>query len=352
MSAACRAFRLMVSGSAPLPAALFERWRALSGQPLLERYGMTELGMALSNPLGGPRVPGAVGGPLPGVQVRVVDEQGGDVPPNSAGELQVRGPALMLEYWRREAETRAAFVDGWFRTGDVAIVEGGVYRLLGRSSTDIIKTGGYKVSALEIEEVFRTHPAITDCAVVGLPDEEWGERVAMALVTAALDASPASDALRGWGKEHLAPAKVPTRYLVVDRTAPQRDGQGVQARGAGPVRGRRLRESERDGASVAILEILLAVVLGDRGELLRAPGLVLSGAATVVLVADVAGAVVEEAILAAMDSQVSARVTLTFGVRTTPDVLGGRHLRIPRRRRLQVRRNGGPMVRAVKDSNA
>src|SRR5207244_9270208 len=146
------------------------RWRAITGHTLLERYGMTEIGMALSNPLHGQRRPGYVGSPLPGVDVQIVD-----------GELEVRGPGVFLEYWRRPDETARAFRDGWFRTGDVAIATAGAYRLLGRTSTDIIKTGGYKVSALEIEEVIREHPAIADCAIVAVPDLEWGERVCAAI---------------------------------------------------------------------------------------------------------------------------------------------------------------------------
>ena len=166
-SAGCGRMRLMVSGSAALPVRTLERWREISGHTLLERYGMTEIGMALSNPLRGERRPGFVGTPLPGVEVRLVDERGAPVVAGTPGELQVRGPTVFLEYWRRPDATAAAFQDGWFRTGDVAALERGSYRILGRSSVDIIKTGGYKISALEIEEVLRTHPAVAECAVGG-----------------------------------------------------------------------------------------------------------------------------------------------------------------------------------------
>ena len=132
-----------------------------------------------------------------------------------AGELLLRGPQLFTGYWNRPEATAEAFVDGWFRTGDIAVATPDGYRLLGRASVDILKTGGEKVSALEIEEVFRTHPAIVDCAVVGLPDEEWGDRVAMALVAEA-DAAVDPDEPASLGQERLAPAKVPTRWLVVD----------------------------------------------------------------------------------------------------------------------------------------
>jgi malonyl-CoA/methylmalonyl-CoA synthetase len=206
--------RLMVSGSAALPVSTLERWQDISGQVLLERYGMTEIGMALSNTLAS-RVPGKVGFPLPGVEVRIVDDTGNDVDEGEAGELLVRGPNVFAAYWRNPEATTAAFDDGWFLTGDVAVHEPDGYRLLGRASVDIIKTGGEKVSALEVEEVFRTHPAIDDLAVVGVADDEWGERVCAAIVTkagAALDV----DSLRAWGKARLAPAKVPTLYLFVD----------------------------------------------------------------------------------------------------------------------------------------
>ncbi|HTL05702.1 MAG TPA: acyl-CoA synthetase [Gemmatimonadales bacterium] len=207
-SAGCARLRVMISGSAALPVATLEAWREISGHTLLERYGMTELGMALSNPLHGARRPGYVGTPLPGVEVRLVDESGRPVPPGAPGEVEVRGLNVFLEYWRRPEETRAAFRDGWFRTGDTAVLEQGAYRLLGRSSVDIIKTGGFKVSALEIEEELRTHPAIAECAVVGVADPEWGERVCAAVELAA-GTTLGLDALQAWARERLAPYKLP-----------------------------------------------------------------------------------------------------------------------------------------------
>jgi malonyl-CoA/methylmalonyl-CoA synthetase len=170
--------------------------------------------MVLSNPLHGERRPGFVGTPVPGIDVRLVDEQGTLVPEGTPGEIEVRGPAVFLEYWQRPDDTRAAFRDGWFRTGDVAIADGGAYRLLGRTAIDIIKTGGYKISALEIEDVLRTHPAIAECAVVGVADEEWGERVA-----AAVELRPATtlslEELQEWARMRLAPYKVPRAVRVV-----------------------------------------------------------------------------------------------------------------------------------------
>lgn len=207
-SAACRRMRLFVSGSAALPIPLFERWREVSGHEMLERYGMTEIGMALSNPLDGERRPGYVGQTLPGVEVRLAREGNG-----ADGEIQVRGPGVFTGYWKRTEATAEAFtVDGWFRTGDIAVFENGSYRILGRASTDIIKTGGFKVSALEIEQALLRHPSILEVAVIGLPDPVWGERVAAAIVE-----KPGSDItpgwLRGWAKQFIAEYKLPTRLI-------------------------------------------------------------------------------------------------------------------------------------------
>lgn len=210
-----RRLRLMVSGSAALPVSTLERWREITGHVLLERYGMTEIGMALSNPLQGERRPGFVGTPLPGVHVRLVDDDGRDVPSATPGKIEVRGPNVFLEYWRRPDATVEAFRDGWFRTGDVAVVEDGHYRLLGRSSVDIIKTGGYKVSSLEIEEVLRTHSAIAECAVVGVEDAEWGERVCVA-VELEKGASLTLDELKTWVAQRMAPYKIPRALECVD----------------------------------------------------------------------------------------------------------------------------------------
>ncbi len=215
LSRACQRLRLMVSGSAALPVSTLQRWKEISGHTLLERYGMTEIGMALSNPLRGERVLGSVGTPLPGVEVRLAGENGEPVAPGAPGEIEVRGPGVFAEYWGQHESTRAAFRDGWFRTGDTAIVENGTYRILGRTSIDILKTGGHKVSALEIEEALRQHPAVAECAVVGIADPEWGDRVAVAVV---LNDGHTLDlpSLRLWAKERLAAHKVPSRLLVLD----------------------------------------------------------------------------------------------------------------------------------------
>jgi malonyl-CoA/methylmalonyl-CoA synthetase len=214
-SRGAQSLRLMVSGSAALPVPTLERWRDITGHTLLERYGMTEIGMALSNPLEGERVAGTVGQPLPGVEARLVDAEGLPVPPGTPGQIEVRGPQVFLEYWNRPADTADAFRDGWFRTGDEATIENGRWRILGRSSIDILKTAGFKVSALEIEDVLRTHTGVADCAVVGVPDEDLGDRVVVAVVPAK-PGSMDTDELIAWARERLAPYKVPRACLVVD----------------------------------------------------------------------------------------------------------------------------------------
>jgi malonyl-CoA/methylmalonyl-CoA synthetase len=207
--------RLMISGSAALPASVHKHWTELTGQKLLERYGMTEIGMGISNPLHGERRPGAVGRPLPGVEVRLVSEAGEVVEAeNEPAEIQVRGPAVFQEYWRRPEVTRESFVDGWFKTGDVAVLEDGYYRILGRLSVDIIKSGGYKLSALEIEDALRQHPAVRECAVVGVADDTWGEAVAVAAEVVEGEELEL-DGLRTWAADRLSKYKLPKVLRVV-----------------------------------------------------------------------------------------------------------------------------------------
>lgn len=216
MRIACQKMRLMISGSAALPVSILEKWQEISGHFLLERYGMSEIGMAISNPFVGKRKAGMVGVPLPNVEVRLVDEQGKIVAQGEAGEIQVKGENVFLEYWRKPDATAESFTDdGWFRTGDTAVQdEDGYFKILGRTSTDILKTGGYKVSAIEIEEILRQHPAIADCAVVGAPDEEWGEKVT-AFVILKEQKTLNLQELRSWAKNFLAHYKVPTQMQIV-----------------------------------------------------------------------------------------------------------------------------------------
>ena len=152
--------------------------------------------------------------------MRLADEKGEAAAPDTTGEIEVRGPSVFKEYWGKPDATAQSFRNGWFRTGDVAVLENGRYRILGRMNIDILKTGGHKVSALEVEEQLREHPDIAECAVVGVPDPEWGERVAAAVVlrkAARCEGEPLDlDHLRSWAKARLASYKIPSRLLVVD----------------------------------------------------------------------------------------------------------------------------------------
>mgnify|MGYP001424901916 CR=1 FL=1 len=210
-----KSFRLMVSGSAALPISILEQWRAISGHTLLERYGMTEMGMAISNSYRGERKPGYIGIPLNQVEIRIADEKNQVLEAGEKGEIQVQGPNVFSEYWGKPEATAKTFTaDGWFKTGDIAVFENGAYRILGRSSVDIIKSGGYKISALEIEEVLRTHPQIKECGVVGIPDEEWGEIIGASLILEheTIDIEP----LNLWLKEKLPAYKIPKKYIIQD----------------------------------------------------------------------------------------------------------------------------------------
>lgn len=198
--------RLMISGSAPLPGTVFKRWNDISGHNLLERYGMTEIGMAISNPLiqdgTRSRKQGCVGMPLPGVDAKIVDKENNKElilqgaanegywngapdacipdPTNGqpiTGHLYIRGRSVFGEYWQKPEETKSEFEDGWFKTGDAAEYSNGTIKLLGRTSVDIIKCGGFKLSALEIETVLHEHADTTDVAVIGIPDETWGSKL-------------------------------------------------------------------------------------------------------------------------------------------------------------------------------
>ncbi len=217
MQNACQQMRLMISGSAALPVSILEKWQQISGHFLLERYGMSEIGMAISNPLLGTRKAGMVGVPLPNVQVRLVDELGNLVKQGEIGEIQVKSKSVFVEYWQKPKATIESFTeDGWFKTGDTAQQdEEGYFKILGRTSTDILKTGGYKVSAIEIEELLRQHPYIADCAVLGIPDEEWGEKVAAFVILEPKKTLNLQE-LRTWAKTYLAHYKVPTYLQIVE----------------------------------------------------------------------------------------------------------------------------------------
>lgn len=240
--------RLMVSGSAPLPITTFNRWYEISGHKLLERYGMTEIGMALSNPYIEDKVrsrkPGCVGLPLPGVEVRIIDtntnktliEMKGEKDKGFwskteqpvytsnktkqdqkeiIGELQVRGDNVFKKYYNRPDETKNSFDGNYFKTGDIVSFENGVFKILGRSSVDIIKSGGYKISALEIETHLLNHPNIKDVAVVGIDDITWGQKIA-AIVSLRDNTSELDiETLKIFCSERIASYAIPTILKIV-----------------------------------------------------------------------------------------------------------------------------------------
>ncbi|WP_298815351.1 acyl-CoA synthetase [Chloroflexus sp.] len=179
--------RLFVSGSAPLSPQTFAEFAALFGQPILERYGMTETGMNLTNPYDGERRPGSVGMPFPGQEARIVDrETRQPLPPEQVGEIQVRGPHLFRGYWRNPSATADAFTaDGWFNTGDLGFVDrDGYFHITGRGR-ELIISGGYNIYPREVEEVLARHPAVAECVVYGQPDPDLGEVPVAAVVVQA-----------------------------------------------------------------------------------------------------------------------------------------------------------------------
>ncbi len=195
--------RLFVSGSAPLPAQVFEEFRGKFGHTILERYGMTETLMNISNPYVGERRAGTVGQPLPGVRARIVN-----------GEVQLRGPNIFAGYWRREEATRAAFDDGWFKTGDMAeLSEDGYYTLLGRKS-DLIISGGFNIYPREIEDFLTEQPEVAEAAVVGIADKLRGEIPVAYYVPRTPVAAEDLDARC---RAALASFKIPRRFVPVDQ---------------------------------------------------------------------------------------------------------------------------------------
>jgi len=211
-----KAMRLNISGSAACPVKLFNQWQELTGQVLLERYGMTEIGMGISNPYAGERRAGCVGQPLPGVQVQLFDEDNLPITQEEIpGEIRIQGNNVFLEYWDNPEATNESFADGWFCTGDVAVLEDGYYRIMGRSSVDIIKSGGYKLSALEIEGVLLTHESIAEVAVIGVADDTWGEAV-----TAIIALKPACslnyDQMKTWCDGKMSSYKIPKALKIIN----------------------------------------------------------------------------------------------------------------------------------------
>ncbi|MFE5738631.1 acyl-CoA synthetase [Streptomyces celluloflavus] len=215
--------RLLVSGSAALPLTVQERIAAASGRRVIERYGMTETLMNTSVRADGPDAAGTVGVPLPGVSVRLVDEAGRVVEADdgeTVGEIQVHGPNLFTAYLNRPDATAAAFDGEWFRTGDMALRDAaGNYRIVGRKATDLIKSGGYKIGAGEIENALLAHPGVAEAAVTGEPDEDLGERiVAWIVAETGPDAGPppTAEQLADHVASQLAPHKRPRTIHFLD----------------------------------------------------------------------------------------------------------------------------------------
>ncbi|MHB6905878.1 acyl-CoA synthetase [Streptomyces sp. DB-54] len=215
--------RLLVSGSAALPLTDHERLTAATGRRVIERYGMTETLMNTSVRADGPDATGTVGVPLPGVYVRLVDDAGQAIEASdgeSVGEIQVRGPNLFTEYLNRPDATAAAFDGGWFRTGDMAVRDSsGNYRIVGRKATDLIKSGGYKIGAGEIENALLAHPGVAEAAVTGEPDEDLGERIVAWIVPEADPTAgppPSAQELTDHVARQLAPYKRPRIVHFLD----------------------------------------------------------------------------------------------------------------------------------------
>ncbi|MQA07670.1 MAG: AMP-binding protein [Pseudonocardiaceae bacterium] len=204
--------RLLVSGSAALPSPVFDRLSALTGHTPVERYGMTETLITLGIRADGERRAGWVGPALAGIQARIRDERGGQVAPDgeTVGELEVRGSTLFDGYLGRPEATAACWTtDGWFRTGDAAVVdEHGYHRIVGRQSVDIIKSGGYRVGAGEVESVLLGHPSVAEAAVVGVPDVDLGQRIVAYLVGNGIDATEITDFVAGQLSIHKRPREV------------------------------------------------------------------------------------------------------------------------------------------------
>ncbi|SVA18052.1 uncharacterized protein METZ01_LOCUS70906 [marine metagenome] len=220
-----KAMRLMMSGSAALAPEIHKKWSELTEQSLLERYGMTEIGMALSNPLNGEKRPGSVGQALPKVEVCLMEDNKVITEENIPGEVMIKGPQVFLEYWNQKRMTEDSFFEGWFKTGDVAELVDGYYKILGRDSVDIIKSGGYKISALEIEDVLLRHPMIKECAVVGIADQKWGEVVAVALCSSE---NLTLEEIQTWSLDFLSDYKTPRNLKILEELPKNAMGKVVK----------------------------------------------------------------------------------------------------------------------------
>ncbi len=210
--------RLFVSGSAPLSAQTFAEFEERFGQRILERYGMTETVMNLTNPFDGERRPGTVGWPFPGQEARIVDlRTRTPIVDEQPGEIQVRGPHVFSGYWRRPDATSEAFdSEGWFNTGDLGWRSDDGYFTISGRARELIITGGYNVYPREVEEVLASHPSVAEAAVYGVPDPEYGERVVAAVVTRPGTAASPDD-LIAFCRDRLASYKKPRRVQYVEQ---------------------------------------------------------------------------------------------------------------------------------------
>ncbi|MEU8431959.1 AMP-binding protein [Streptomyces sp. NPDC029216] len=205
-AAALSGARLLVSGSAALPAPVFRDLERLTGHRPVERYGMTETLITVSGRAGGEVRPGTVGTPLPGIRTRIAAEPGAEI-----GELQLTGPTLFAGYLGRPEATAAAYTeDGWFRTGDIAAIdpEDGVHRIVGRASIDMIKSGGYRIGAGEIENALLDHPKVSEAAVVGVPDADLGQRIVAFVVAEGVTGAELTDFVAAHLSVHKRPREV------------------------------------------------------------------------------------------------------------------------------------------------
>ena len=209
--------RLYVSGSAPLSAQTFAEFERLFGQPILERYGMTETMMNLTNPYDGERRPGTVGQPFPGQEARIVDRQTRQpILDERSGEIQVRGPHVFKGYWQRpDATAEALDTDGWFNTGDLGWRSADGYYTISGRARELIISGGYNVYPREVEEVLLTHPGVAEAAVFGLPHPDFGEQVVAAVARSSPGDEPTEDELIALCRDQLASFKKPRRVHFV-----------------------------------------------------------------------------------------------------------------------------------------
>ena len=236
-----RGMRLFISGSAPLSDSLFHRFERATGFRILERYGMTETGMIASNRIEpAHRKAKSVGYPLTGVEIRVVQEGGADVRPGDVGEVWIRGDNVFRGYWGMPGKTEESFVDGWFRSGDLGFQDpedGGRLYLVGRAK-ELIITGGYNVYPKEIENVLESHEAVKESAVVGLPDEEYGEKVVAVVVQKEGTPPVPPETFAAYCRTHLASYKCPKQVFIV---------RDLPRNAMGKIRKNRIVDSLRDG---------------------------------------------------------------------------------------------------------